>query len=416
MKEEIKRIMKLVQEGKLSPEDAAELVEAFTEAPDDESAAVEETTEEAPPKQEEPAAQTNTEAQAEEPAAPPVENPFARFLNDLEKVGKDVAGKVDWNDIAGQVRTGVGKGVEALKKAAEEAKLGQGVGFIFGSQEVKVVELPLSVPAGKTLRIEGTSGSIQVTGSDSDLGSLKASATFRAYNEEEAKKKASVYTPFIEENEQYVTVRLQEGPDSSVDAVIVTSRSTQVEIRHTSGAVSAHDLHAPVKVNSTSSDVRLSGLQGPVELSLVSGDVAIERSDMKLLSVETKSGDVEAKDCQGSASIRTSSGSVKLERHKGRTISIEAASGDVEVDLLEAVEGSVTIRAVSGDVKLEVPDGSDCKVSLATLQGMATCRLALEDMAQEGAKISGRLRAGAGTIDLSTVSGDVVLEMRDATS
>ena len=35
MKEETRRIMKLVQEGKLSPEDAAELIEAFSDAPDE---------------------------------------------------------------------------------------------------------------------------------------------------------------------------------------------------------------------------------------------------------------------------------------------------------------------------------------------------------------------------------------------
>ncbi|MFM9874093.1 MAG: SHOCT-like domain-containing protein, partial [Fimbriimonadaceae bacterium] len=35
MKDEVRRIMQLVKDGKLSPEDAAELIEAFQDAPDE---------------------------------------------------------------------------------------------------------------------------------------------------------------------------------------------------------------------------------------------------------------------------------------------------------------------------------------------------------------------------------------------
>lgn len=412
MKEEIKRIMVLVKEGKLSPEDAAELIDAFSDSGDEEEPIVEthEAKTEAP--KEEPKATTadaepNTGSASTEAKT---DNPFASFLDMIEKVGKDVTKNVDWNNIADQVRTGVGKGVEAIKQAADEHNI---KGF-FGSEEVKVVELPLEVPAGKTLRIEGSSGKISVLGSD-ELGSLRASATFRAYNIEEAKKKALIYSPVIEENEQFVTIKLQDGPDSTVDANITIKPDVTVEVKHASGSISIRDIKAPVRVNSASSSVSMSGIDGAVEVVVASGDVQIMDCKGPALTLETKSGDVKVKNVTGSISLRTSSGEADLRELYGKTLSVEAASGDVSAELVNPVDGSVHIRAVSGDVKLEIADGSDAKVTISTLQGVAASKVALEDMAQESMKVSGRLGKGAGTIDLSTVSGDVTLMLRDST-
>src|SRR5689334_9832060 len=126
MKEETKRIMKLVQEGKLSPDDAAELIEAFNDAPDEphENGAAE-------------SASATTGAATE--TGPKTEDPFSRLIGSIEKIGKDAAKNVNWNDIADQVRQGVGKGVEAIKNAAEEAKKGGGFAVIFGSSQTKRV-------------------------------------------------------------------------------------------------------------------------------------------------------------------------------------------------------------------------------------------------------------------------------------
>ena len=411
MKEEIKRIMVLVKEGRLSPEDAAELIDAFSDSGDEEevhASSAQDVKAEAP--KEEPKATT---AEAEPNAAASeakTDNPFASFIDMIEKVGKDVTKNVDWNNIADQVRTGVGKGVEAIKQAADEHNI---KGF-FGSEEVKVVELPLEVPPGKTLRIEGSSGKISVLGAD-DLGSLRASATFRAYNVEEAKKKALIYSPVIEENEQFVTIKLQDGPDSTVDANITVKPETTVEIKHASGSISIRDIKAPVRVNSASSSVSMSGVDGAIEVVVASGDVQITDCKGPALTLETKSGDVKVKNVSGSISLRTSSGTAELRELYGKTLSVEAASGDVMAELVNPVDGSVHIRAVSGDVRLEVADGSDAKVTISTLQGVAASKIALEDMAQESMKVSGRLGKGTGTIDLSTVSGDVTLMLRDST-
>jgi DUF4097 and DUF4098 domain-containing protein YvlB len=79
----------------------------------------------------------------------------------------------------------------------------------------------------------------------------------------------------------------------------------------------------------------------------------------------------------------------------------------VSVDLIEPVIASLNVRTVSGDVTLSIPEGSDCRVSLSTLRGDVACELDLKDEAKQDQRITGRLGAGLGTLDVSAVTGDV---------
>lgn len=405
MKDEYVRIMKLVKEGKLSPEDAAELMEAFRDAPDE------------PEETEEPVAagvgggQESAAAEGKREAKPG--DPFSSLIGAIEGLAKDVTKNIDWQSIGDNVRQGVSSGVDAIKKAAEEAKLGKGFGFLFGPQESKIVELPLSVPEGKILRVEGSAASVSVVGGG-DLGQIRVTAGFRAGSAEEAKEKAALYTPVVEENDQYITLKLQDTPDSRVDAALNVPPGTAVEIRTASGNASVRALSGSVKVQGASADFEGRGLTGSLDVILASGDASLKESTVSMASIETKSGEIFIGKVEGSINARTSSGNVVMSEVSGRTISVDAASGDVSLDLVKPIEGNVSVRAVSGDVSVGITDGSDALVSLSTLQGDARQEVSLLDLQEMSGKLSGRLGHGTGQIDLSTVSGDVYLFLRDA--
>jgi DUF4097 and DUF4098 domain-containing protein YvlB len=275
MKEEITRIMKMVQEGKISPEDAAELIEAFSEAPDREPAA--------------------TSAQAEEGTTAgekaKTDDPFAKFFGAVEKIGKDVSQNVDWQGIAQQVRQGVGKGVDALKQAADEAKKSGKFTVLFGMSHTKTVELPISVPEGKTLRIEGDSGDVRIAGG-AGVGSATITATFRAFDDEEARRMAEAYVPVIQESDGYVLLKQPEGSHVEADVQLMIPAGIPVEVKVGSGDVHVTATKASARVNGGSCDVNLQGVSGMVEVAVGSGDVSLSDSDATMVQVETKSGDV----------------------------------------------------------------------------------------------------------------------------
>lgn len=399
MKEEVKRIMKLVQEGKLSPDDAAELIEAFNEAPEE------------APQQETAGVGAGVAAESSEGAK--TEDPFSKLIGSIEKIGKDVAKNVNWNDIANQVRQGVGKGVDAIKHAAEDAKRGGGFTVFFGSSQVKRVQLPLSVPEGKTLRIEVKSGDVIVEGG-AEYGTLSIDATFRSYDEEEAKKMAEAYTPVLEESDYLVVFRQPEGANLTADVTARVPEGVPVEIKVASGDISVIHTKASVRIDGSSGDVVLKNVAGSVQVSERSGNVTILDTEASVLAVDTKSGDVKIERSAGVIEVKTSSGDVKVLDSMPKTLSIDAASGDIKVDLAAPVESAVNITAVSGNVGLAVSDGNDCRVSLSTLRGAVASRVELEDETKDEHKVTGRLGAGTGTLDVSVVTGNIDFGLRDS--
>lgn len=408
MKEETRRIMKLVEEGKLSADDAAELIEAFESAPreeaDDEPRA--ETAEDARVDGDE-TAEEEVKATAEDKS----KDPFASVIEAIEKIGKEVANGVNWSEIAAQIKEGTKKGVEAIKHAAEQATHGKTWVF-FGTAEQKHVELPFDITAGKTLRIENASGDVKVFGGAASA-ILIANATIRGKDSEDAKEKASTYTPVIEESDHSVVIRQPDVSGMNVDIEVRIPTGVQVDVRCESGDISVDATQSGVRIDGKSGDIRLTGLDGSIDVDTSSGDVWISDSKSTSLSLEGKSGDVKIEKVKGNISIRTSAGDVHLTEVAGRTISIEAVSGDVHLDVNEPVEGSINIRTVNGNTRVGIPDGSDCRVALSTLRGAVHTELFLKDEARLEQRITGILGEGTGAVDISAVNGDVMLAMHD---
>lgn len=413
MKQEIQRIMQLVKDGKLSPEDAAELIEAFQEAPNEDLDP--DPTTQSQTYQEQTTAQTTNHDSSQTKQSKSDNDPFAKLVESIEKITKDVSKNVDWKSVAGSVREGVSKGVEAIKSAAEEAAKGKGpFGAVFGSQIHRTVELPLHIPQHKVFRIEGHAGDVRIEGGY-PVGSVKIEASFKAYSDEEARAIADRYTPILEESEDAVTLRQPDPEGTIADVTVKLPTGTPVVAKLASGDFETTATQASVKLESASGDTRVREAKGVVEIRTASGDVKISQS-AAAVTVETKSGDVILDHVDGSANLRTSSGDITLYNHKGRTLAVDAASGSITADLLEPVEGSLAIRTVSGDITLHLPDGSDARVNISTLRGTVECKLPLQDAAIEHAKAQGRLGSGNGTFDVSAVNGDIFVALRDATA
>jgi DUF4097 and DUF4098 domain-containing protein YvlB len=393
LREEIQRISKLVAEGKLSPEDAADLIDAFYAAD---------------------RAEEESEAGPTPPPPPsgaPNRDPFKAIIDQIEKLTKEGAEAVDWKEVSNHARESAKKGFEFLKTGLEDISKGKvNIGF-FGTTESKSVDLPISVPEGKVLKIENACGDVRIT-SGASGGSVHADARFKGSSIDDAKAKAQAYTLIIEESEHQVIIRQPDVVGLSVDLHVQISGKAAVEIKSESGDIEVKDTGLGARIHGRSGDIELRGLSGSVEVNSESGNIRLENAEVTNLAIENKSGDIELKNVRGNMNVRTGSGSVSARASTGKTLAFESISGDVTIDLVEAVSGSVNLRTVNGDASIAIPDGSDSRVSLSTLRGDVTCTLPLEDEAKTNQRITGRLGAGTGTIDVSAVTGDVRLEMR----
>lgn len=379
--------MKLVQDGKLSPEDAAELIEAFAEKPQD------------------PAPDSNTS---------PAESAFSRVIGSIESLTREVSKSVDWQDVSKQIRDSVQKGVDAVKHASEEASKGRGWAM-FGQVATSRSELPLNLKSGDTLKLECHSAEIHVEGGH-ECGSITIEATFRAFTEAEAQAAADAFTPVIEEGEGFVGFRHMGQEMAHAEIIAKVPAGTVVEVKVASGDTFVERTQAGVTIHSTSGDATVSGATGKVELTSVSGDVTVTDSPASLVTAESKSGDVTIRAATGIRSARSTSGDIKLEEVGGTNFSAESSSGDIRVVLTSPATGAVNVRTVSGSIEIETPDGGDARVALSSVSGTVDVDgLELTDRAGDDKRVTGKLGSGNGTLDASSVSGDVSLGLRSAT-
>ncbi|MEQ1823113.1 MAG: DUF4097 family beta strand repeat-containing protein [Fimbriimonadaceae bacterium] len=399
MKEEISRIMKMVQEGKLTPEDAAELIDAF-QSDRQEAADI--------PPTEEPKSEP-TETSADKKAG----DPFQGVVDFIENIGREVTHNVNWQEISTQVRTGANKGFEALKKAAEEIKAGQFNITVFGTAETRDISLPLTVGEGKIVKIENPCGNIKVTGGH-ETGSVNARVKVSGSSTEDAKAKADSFTLVIEESEQQILIRQPKQNGLSVDIVVQIAGKAAIDLKTDSGDIEVRENGGNVKVSSQSGDLKLNHVSGSVDVSVQSGDTNITDSENANVSLESKSGHIAITNVSGNLNARCASGELAVKNWTGKILSVESVTGDVSVDIATPVAGTINIRTVNGDATISVADGGDARVSLSTLRGAVSSSVALEDEARGDQRITGRLGEGTGTLDVSGINGDISLKLRDS--
>ncbi|MCX7800165.1 MAG: DUF4097 domain-containing protein [Fimbriimonadales bacterium] len=383
MKEEIARIMRLVQDGKLSPEDGAELIAAFAEE----------------------RARQEPEAPKDQPEG---KEPFKSLVELVESIGRDVSSSVHWRDVASQVRASARKAVETVKATVEEIKA---KGGLFGAQAEKTFDLPLPAIEGKVLVVETHSGDVRVLGG-SEGNRVVAKARVGGSDLSEAKARAQELDLVIEESESRVVVRAPEAHQMNMDFEVHVAGKVPVEVRTISGEVRIEGTGANCRASTTSGDIRVRSLQGRIELSTVNGDILVEKCPASDFELESKSGDVLLRSSGGSANIRAASGDVHVASFDGRALSVEAVTGDVAVDLEVPLTGVVTVRTVNGDARVSLPGGSDCRVALSTLRGDIAAEIDLLDKTDEGQRLTGRLGNGTGSLDVSAVNGDIDLRQR----
>lgn len=174
------------------------------------------------------------------------------------------------------------------------------------------------------------------------------------------------------------------------------------------GPVGVENLDGTAEVQSTSGAVALDGIKSSVRVEVVSGDVTLG-SIGGSVSVTTKSGAVSGQRLRRGATVATVSGDVSLRHVEGGSLQARSVSGDVSVEHVGAAAPiDVTLETVSGDARLLHARGN---VTVKTLSGDAMAR-GLDVTTVRGQAVSGDLDIGietpfVGTIEAGTVSGDI---------
>lgn len=421
MKEEVSRILKMVEDGVINAKEAAGLIEALGSAQGEG-----ETPPPPPPPPAPPHAETEhayagvgaTEAEGVKAESnghvggAQCKDPFTSFFENVARLGKEEADKINWQELAGHVRASAKKGADIIVNTFEELSK-HGVPF-FGNAETAEVTLPLPSCENKTIKIINPVGSIKVVGKSAESRVI-AKARVKSATQEEAQKRAQMFSVVAEETDHEVLLRQSELVGLAVDYVIELAVDAGLDIHTESGNVYVTDLSKGLRIDGRSGDIDVLRINGLVDISTQSSDVSLDTVTGPSIRLAISSGNLDLKAINGNLNATTSSGNIVAKELSGRTISLDSVSGNIQADIQEAIEGVVNIRTMSGNAVVGISDGCNCRVKLSTIKGSCHSHIELQNQQSTGNQITGTLGEGSGTLDVSAVNGNVDLNLRDNT-
>lgn len=181
-----------------------------------------------------------------------------------------------------------------------------------------------------------------------------------------------------------------------------------------SGDIAANDIRRGLTANTASGDVNTAGVEGGrVECKSVSGDVWVERVGLNApldITVESISGDATLKQASGNIALKAVSGDVTAEELAATRLQAQTVSGDVQLRLKEQFSGTMQVNTVSGDVLIAMPEGSHVRVSLSTSSGELRCEHDAHEVSATETLWTGQIGTGAGTLNVQTISGDTQIQ------
>ncbi|WP_377269425.1 DUF4097 domain-containing protein [Peterkaempfera sp. SMS 1(5)a] len=172
---------------------------------------------------------------------------------------------------------------------------------------------------------------------------------------------------------------------------------------------------ARVELGTVSSDSVVSGISGRVTVRGASGDTTLVRVSGRV-EASSVSGDIDAQAVSGELRMQTVSGGLTVVEGTADRLHANSVSGSITVDLDCHGPADVHLNTVSGEVAVRVPHPADTRVEAGTSSGQVSS--AFDELRIDGSwgarRLSGRLGAGTGKLQVTTVSGSVALLRRPA--
>lgn len=387
MNEELQRILRMVREGKLTPEQAQMLIEALMAKPGGERGKRKE------------------------------ETAFEEAMEQLRKAFQGVDWRRiqhEWKRISEEIREQTRRGWEEAQRAFR----GMGrwdIDLRLGAVQDVEFDQTIDIPAGAHLIVQNVLGDVRVRGQEGATQMrVHAEGAIRAEGPEQAEQGAGAWAPVIEQRGDVVFVRVaRAGKFASADVDITVPTGASVEIQSTAGDVVVEDTRAAVSVESASGDITVRQVADKIRLISASGDIVLEQAEADKIDVQTQSGDIRCDFCTGKEDLRarTASGDIVVQQLNAGRVSLTSASGDIRLEFREPFHGEAHLQTASGDVAVGLPQGSYCVVRVISTDGEVQNQLGIALTRNERGEWEGTFGRGveAGTLVARTIRGDVIL-------
>lgn len=186
------------------------------------------------------------------------------------------------------------------------------------------------------------------------------------------------------------------------------------KISTVNGKIAAANLSTLVQLNTVNGEIGSKDNSGQIELSSVNGEITDVGSTGRL-DYSVVNGKIEARTSAEEISVSTVNGDAKLKMSGTQRLKLSTVNGEIDAELANAVSPRISGSSVSGDIELKLDTNVNARFDIKASAGGSIKNKLSSDKATKAKYGPARslqftLGSGDGSVELSTVSGDVELD------
>lgn len=221
--------------------------------------------------------------------------------------------------------------------------------------------------------------------------------------------------------------------DDGSNLQITVPAGSQVEFSGVNVDVDIADVLGGTRVTTVNGEIHAKGLAEYVFLKTVNGNIDSE-NNRGVITIETVNGEVDDDGSQGRLTIEAVNGELTIssaaeevtltvvngqidaDLRATRTLEFSSVNGEIDISLSASPAPRVRGRSVSGEIELHVDAGIDARFNLQSNVGSRIDNALTVDEARRpqfgpGRNLQFTTAQGAGSVDISTVSGAISLQV-----
>ncbi len=248
-------------------------------------------------------------------------------------------------------------------------------------------EKEIPVAPDVTVQIRDLSGDVTVDTHESDAVKVEAVKRVWAETAREAEDRSADYKVVVE----------QEGNEVRIGAQLVDDAPGWLPARCTVDYKVLVPAGAILRVDLTNGDVTVKGVRGGVELRSTNGDIV-------------------TKGLSGSVVATSINGDVEIRSAEPGDLSLKTVNGDIRLDLLALGDGEHSVGATRGEIEASLATGMSVEFTASTMHGEIDLDLPCTVARRSSTRLEGRLGDAAPgkapLLALRTLFGDIRLKAR----
>jgi DUF4097 and DUF4098 domain-containing protein YvlB len=201
------------------------------------------------------------------------------------------------------------------------------------------------------------------------------------------------------------------GVNSDISLSGITGGS---KISTVNGKIAAANLSTLVQLNTVNGEIGSKDNSGQIELSSVNGEI-VDVGSSGRLDYSVVNGSIEARTAAEEITVSTVNGDAKLKMSGTQRLKLSTVNGEIDAELANSASPRVSGSSVSGDIELKLGSNVNARFDIKASAGGSIDNKLSNDKANKAKYGPARslqftLGSGDGSVELSTVSGDVELD------